>query len=176
MKHYKINRMVHKWFGVVFAIALLNFSITGLLLLEKKNFDWLQPATQKGSEGGVDQLITNQKLFEVVFGENHQDFKSIEDVDRVDFRPGKRMFKVRSIHNYTEMQVDAITGNILGVAKRNCDKIEAWHDGSIFGGFVYRYLMPGVAVITIVLTVTGLYLWVAPVLKRRKKIAISNKQ
>jgi uncharacterized iron-regulated membrane protein len=169
MKHYKFNRIVHKWFGVIFAVVLLNISITGLLLLEKKNFDWIQPATQKGSEGGVDQFITNQQLFEAVLSEKHKDFGSMEDVDRVDFRPGKRVFKVQSKHNYSEIQVDAITGKILGVATRNSDKIEALHDGSIFGSFVYQYLMPGVAVITIILTVTGLYLWLAPVIKRRRK-------
>jgi uncharacterized iron-regulated membrane protein len=169
MKHYKFNRTVHKWLGVIFAIVLLNISITGLLLLEKKNFDWIQPATQKGSEGGVDQFITNQQLFKAVFSQKHEDFKSIEDVDRVDFRPGKRVFKVRSNYNYSEMQVDAVTGEILGVATRNSDRIEAMHDGSIFGGFVYQYLMPAIAVITIVLTITGLYLWIAPVIKRHRK-------
>ncbi len=169
MKHYRFNRTIHKWFGVIFAVVLLNISITGLLLLEKKNFDWIQPATQKGSEGGVGQFITNQQLFEAVLSQKHKDFPSMEDVDRVDFRPGKRVFKVRSKHNYSEIQVDAITGEILGIAARNSDKIEALHDGSMFGGFVYRYLMPAVAVITIILTVTGLYLWLAPVIKRQRK-------
>lgn len=169
MKYYRFNRTVHKWFGVVLAIALLNSSITGLLLLEKKNFDWIQPPIQRGSEGGLDQFITNQQLFEAVFLEKHEDFKSMEDIDRVDFRPGERVFKVRSKHNYREIQVDAITGNILSIANRNSDKIEAWHDGSMFGGFVHKYLMPVVAVIMIILTMTGLYLWLAPMSKRRAK-------
>ena len=71
MKHYRLNRTVHKWFGIVFAIALLNFSITGLLLLEKKNFDWIQPPTQTASEGTVDQFISNQDLFKIVLDEKH---------------------------------------------------------------------------------------------------------
>ena len=170
MKHYKLNRTVHKWAGTIFAVALLNISITGLLLLEKKNFDWIQPPTQKGDEGGVDEFITNQQLFEVVFSQGHADFKTIDDIDRVDFRPGKRVFKVRSNHNNSEMQVDAVGGDVLGVAIRNSDKIEAWHDGSAFGGFVYKIFMPAVAITTIILTITGLYLWLAPVLKKRRKI------
>ncbi|MBW8014953.1 MAG: PepSY domain-containing protein [Planctomycetes bacterium] len=169
MKHYRINRTVHKWFGIIFAIALLNFSITGLLLLEKKKFDWLQPPTQTGSEGTVDQFITNQQLFKIVFDEKHPDFKNMEDIDRVDFRPGKRIFKVRSENNYSEIQVDAVNGKILSIAKRNSDKIEAWHDGSIFGEFVHQYIMPVVAIITVILTITGSYLWLAPAIKRRAK-------
>lgn len=169
MKHYRINRTLHRWFGIIFAIALINISITGLLLIEKKNFEWIQPPTKTGSDGTVEQFITNQGLFEIVFDQKHPDFKDIEDIDRVDFRPGKRVFKVRSKNNYSEMQVDAVNGKILGIAKRNSDKIEAWHDGSIFGKLVHQCIMPTVAVITVILTITGLYLWLAPQIKRRKK-------
>lgn len=169
MKHYKLNRTVHKWFGIIFAVALLNISVTGLLLLEKKQFSWIQPPTQKGSEGGLAQFITNQELFGVVFAEGHQDFQGIDDIDRVDFRPGKRVFKVHSIHHYSEMQVDAINGNILGVATRNSDRIESWHDGSFLGEFAHTYLMPLVAVVLIILTLTGLYLYLAPAINRRAR-------
>lgn len=170
MKHYKINRTLHKWSGIIFAIVLLNISITGLLLLEKKKFDWIQPPTKTGSEGSVDQFITNQQLFKIVFDEKHPDFKTIEDINRVDFRPGKRVFKVRSENNYSEIQVDAVSGKVLSIAKRNSDLIEALHDGSIFGEFVHKIIMPVVAVITIILTITGLYLWLAPAIKRRAKL------
>ena len=168
MKHYKIHRTIHRWLGIIFAIALINISITGLLLLEKKKFDWIQPPTQKGTEGTVDKFITNQRLFKVVFDENHPDFKNIEDIDRVDFRPGKRVFKVRSKNNYSEIQVDAVNGNILSIAKRNSDRIEAIHDGSIFGELTHQIFMPLVAVTTVILTITGLYLWLAPAIKRKK--------
>ena len=169
MKHYKVNRTVHRWVGIIFAIALLNFSITGLLLLEKKNFNWIKPKTQTGSQGTVDQFITNQQLFKAIFAEKHPDFKNIDDIDRIDFRPGERIFKVCSKNNYSEIQVDAISGKILSIAKRNSDKIEAWHDGSMFGRFVHQYLMPAVAAVVITLTITGLYLWLAPAIKRRTK-------
>jgi uncharacterized iron-regulated membrane protein len=169
MKHYRIHKTVHRWFGIIFAIALLNFSITGLLLLEKKNFDWIQPPTQTASDGTVDQFITNQHLFKIVLDEKHPDFKNMEDVDRIDFRPDKRIFKVRSKNNYSEIQVDAVNGKILSIAKRNSDMIEAWHDGSMFGEVVHQYIMPIVAIITVILTITGLYLWLAPAIKRQAK-------
>ena len=169
MKYYKFNRAVHKWFGIIFAVVFLNLSVTGLLLLEKKNIGWIQPPTQRGSEGGIDEFITNQRLFEIVLGQNHPDFESVEDIDRVDFRPGKRVFKVRSNNNNSEIQVDAVNGEVLSVATRTSDKLEAWHDGSIFGEFVHQVFMPFVAMVTILLTITGLYLWLAPAIKRRKK-------
>ncbi|MBI9016527.1 MAG: PepSY domain-containing protein [Phycisphaerae bacterium] len=169
MKHYKLNRTVHKWLGIIFAIAFLEIAVTGLLLLEKKNYNWIQPETKKGSEGGVEDFITNQKLFEVVLAAGHKDFSTMDDIDRVDFRPGKRVFKVQSKHNYREIQVDAVNNDILSIATRNSDMIEALHDGSYFGEFVHRWLMRAFAVVTVVLTITGLYLWLAPALKKAKR-------
>ena len=171
MNYYKFFRVTHKWFGVIFAAAFLSIAVTGLLLLEKKNFSWIQPETKQGVRGVTDDFITNQKLFEMVFSQNHEDFQAIEDIDRVDFRPSKRVFKVRSKKNFSEMQVDATTGDILSVAKRRSDLIEALHDGSFFGDFSHNVMMPMVAAVTVYLTLTGLYMWLAPIIKRRKKRA-----
>lgn len=169
MKHYKFFRTTHRWAGIIFLVAFLNIAVTGLLLLEKKKFSWIQPETKQGAPGTADAFITNQQLFETVLSQNHQDFQTLDDIDRVDFRPGKRIFKVRSRKNYSEIQVDATTGEVLSVARRNSDLIESLHDGSFFGSVVYQFIMPVVAAITIYLTLTGLYLWLAPALKRRAK-------
>jgi len=169
MNHYRFNRTSHKWLGIIFAVVFLNISVTGLLLLVKKNFNWIQPETKQGAPGSTDQFITNQQLFQTVFSQAHEDFQAIEDIDRVDFRPGKRVFKVRSKKNHAEMQIDAVTGDILSIAKRNSDLIESLHDGSFFGGFVHLFIMPVMAVATGFLTVTGLYVWMAPIVKRRSK-------
>jgi uncharacterized iron-regulated membrane protein len=83
--------------------------------------------------------------------------------------PGKRVFKVRSKKNNAEMQIDATTGDILSIAKRRSDLIEALHDGSFFGDFVHTFMMPMMAAVTVYLTLTGLYMWLAPIIKRRTK-------
>jgi uncharacterized iron-regulated membrane protein len=169
MNHYKLFRSTHKWFGIIFAMVFLNIAVTGLLLLEKKNFTWIQPETKQGAPGHANSFITNRQLFETVFSQQHKDFQTLDDINRVDFRPGKRVFKVRSKKNNAEIQVDATTGGILSVAKRRSDLIESLHDGSFFGGFIYRFMMPIVAMTTICLTLTGLYMWLAPIIKRRTK-------
>ncbi|MHC4741893.1 MAG: PepSY domain-containing protein, partial [Planctomycetota bacterium] len=96
MQTYKFFWKTHKWVGILLALVFLNVAITGILLLEKKNFSWIQPPTMSGQEGGVGDFIDTQELFEVVFSQENANFRSIEDIDRVDFRPGKRVFKVRS--------------------------------------------------------------------------------
>ena len=46
-----------------------------------------------------------QKVFEVTFAQGYESFQGLEFIDRVDFRPDERIFKVRSINNYMEMQL-----------------------------------------------------------------------
>ncbi len=168
MRPYKVVWKLHKWIGIVLALALVNVSVTGLLLLEKKDHEWIQPATRNGQEGSSDELISMQRVFAVVLDCNHPHFQSVEGIDRVDFRPDKRVYKVRSKTGYAEIQVDAITGDVLNMAMRHSDLFEKMHDGSFFGDSVHGKLMPLVAVANILLVLTGLYLWLDPKLRKRK--------
>ena len=88
---------------------------------------------------------------------------------RVDFRPGKRVHKVRSVHNHAEMQVDAVTGEILNVAWRPSDLLENLHDGSFFSDTAHAWLMPIVAVGLLFLSGSGIYLWLSPIFRKRKR-------
>jgi uncharacterized iron-regulated membrane protein len=166
-RRYKFFWSTHKWTGIIASLILLNLSVTGILLLVKKRFEWIQPPTQKGVEGNAEDFITISKLVEVVLSEDHPAFQSFADIDRVDFRPGKRVHKVRSVHDHAEIQVDAVTGEVLEVDWRPSDLIESLHDGSFFGGWVHDYLMPMVAVSLMFLVGSGLYLWLSPWWKKR---------
>ena len=142
MKLFKFLWSTHKWTGIVLAIVLLNIAITGVFLLYKKDFEWIQPPTRRGTAVEGAKFITTEKLFEVVLAQGHPDFKTVEDIDRVDFRPGRRVHKVRSQQNDTEIQVDAISGKVLSVATRRSDWLERLHDGSLFGDWAHDWLMP----------------------------------
>lgn len=159
---YKFFRQSHKWTGIVLGLIFLNIAVTGFLLLIKKDHEWIQPPTHKGVPGGVESFISNQDLFAIVLDQGHPDFKTIGDVDRVDFRPGKCVFKVRSVRNLGEIQVDAVSGAVLGTAVRNSDLIESLHDGSFFGDWAHDWLMPATSISLVLLIGTGLYLWLQP--------------
>ena len=156
---YKFFWVTHKWIGILFSVVFLNLSVTGYLLLVKKNHAWIQPPTQMGKEGGLEDFISTRQLLEIVLQQNHEDFSKLEDIDRVDFRPAKRTFKVRSHHNHSEIQVDAVTGKVLSVDWRPSDLIESLHDGSFYGSWCHATLMPITAATLLFLTVSGLYLW-----------------
>ncbi|MCZ6835561.1 MAG: PepSY-associated TM helix domain-containing protein, partial [Planctomycetota bacterium] len=161
MKTFKFFWTTHKWTGISLAIILAVTSVTGFLLLLKKDYNWIQPPTIVGSEGGLESFITNQELFSIVFALDHPELQSLDDVNRVDFRPNKRVFKVRS-NSYYEIQVDAVTGEILGQNYRRSDLIETIHDGTFIAQWFHDWVMPVVSGGLLFLTGSGLWLWLEP--------------
>lgn len=169
MTVFKFCWQAHKWIGIALSLILINLSVTGLLLLEKKQYDWIQPATHRGQPGTHADFISMQRVFDAVFACEHPDFVDVNDIDRVDFRPDKRVYKVRSNTHHAEIQVDAVTGQILSTSTRFCDFLEQLHDGSWFGPWKHDIMMPAVAVANVVLAVSGLYLWLGPKLTRKRR-------
>jgi uncharacterized iron-regulated membrane protein len=168
MKPYKFCWELHKWLGIVLCLILINISITGLLLLEKKQYEWIQPPTLKGQEGVPADFVTIQAAMDTALDCNHPDFATLDAIDRIDVRLGKRVYKVLSKTNYAEIQIDAITGKVLSKARRRSDMLEQLHDGSFFGEWAYSLLMPFVAVTNVVLALSGLYLWLGPKFRKKK--------
>ena len=169
MKLYKLLWNTHKWVGIVLALVFINTALTGLLLLVKKKYDWIQPTMQTGAEGNVSDYITMEQLFDVILSAGSEDFQSLDDIDRVDFRPGKRVHRVHSLHHYSELQIDAVTGQILSKKMRRSDLLEQIHDGSFYGGRVHDWFMPLVALGLFFLAASGLYLWLQPHLRKKTK-------
>lgn len=159
----------HKWVGVCASLFLAVTAVTGFLLLLKKEFAWIQPPTRKGAEGSIEQFITLDEAWKRIKAANHPDFASAEDIDRIDVRPDKRVYKVRSKHNHSEIQVDAMTGAILSTDTRTSDWLEQIHDGSWVGKPFHDYVMPLVAICVMFLVFSGLWLWITPMVRRRRR-------
>lgn len=171
MKPFKFFWTTHKWTGILFSIFFLTVAVTGFLLIMKKEWTWVQPPTQKGSEGELKDFLTMERLFTIVFEQNNPNFKSMDDIDRVDMRPGKRVYKVRSVHNHAELQVDAISGKILSDTWRASDLIEQIHDGSWMAEWFHDFFMPFVSFAIIFLVFSGLWLWLEPIIKKWRRKA-----
>ena len=169
MTPYKVFWKIHKWIGIALSAILINISVTGLLLLEKKQYEWIQPATRTGEEGTPADFISMQRVLSTVSDCNHPDFRDIDSIDRIDFRPNKRVYKVQAKTHHAEIQVDAITGQVLNVAARPSDFLEQLHDGSYLGDWMHGKVMPAVAVANIALVFSGLYIWLGPRLKRGRR-------
>ena len=80
MKFHKLVHNTHKWISIILSIAFINMAITGLLLLVKKNYEWLQPPTREDAKGNIEEFINVQDVFEIVLNQGDEDFKSYEDL------------------------------------------------------------------------------------------------
>ena len=167
MNSFRLFWNTHKWLGVCASAFLVLIAGTGFLLLLKKEFSWIQPPTQVGSPGTLAEFISVEEAWQRCVASGHPDFRTEDDLDRIDVRPGKRVYKVRSVHNHSEIQVDAISGAILSREERVSDWLESLHDGSWFGKPVHDYLMPLVPICVFFLVFSGYFLWLQPIYKRR---------
>ncbi|MBG85035.1 MAG: hypothetical protein CMJ40_10895 [Phycisphaerae bacterium] len=170
MSSFKFFWTTHKWTGIVIAILLVMSSVTGFLLLIKKDFDWIQPPTATATEGTIDDFAPIQTVVATIIAQDHPDFQTPDDIDRIDTRPEKRLHKIRSRHHYTEYQVDAITAQIVsGPDRRMSDLLESIHDGSFFADWFHDWIMPIVPISILLLVFSGFWLWLQPKFRRARR-------
>ena len=169
MSSFKLFWNIHKWTGLTLALVFACSAVTGFGLLIKKRVAWIMPPTMTGADGTADDLITVQEVLAAVFAQNHPDFQDLDDIDRIDFRPRHRVHKVHSEHHHAEMQIDAITGDMLSIGTRRSDFLENVHDGSFYGAWVHTWIMPAAAASLLCMTGSGFWLWIEPKLRRRRR-------
>lgn len=157
-------RVWHKYLGLSIALFLIISSITGILLALKKDFDILQPPTQKGESK---ELATWKPVSELAdlaqkaFIEAYPD-QTDNSVDRMDVRPSKGIAKVLFENGYWEVQIDGTSGKILSISRRHSDWIEHLHDGSIISDWFKLISMNYLGLGALFLIGTGIWLWYGP--------------
>jgi hypothetical protein len=162
----KLNRVIHYWGAITTAIPILIVIITGLLLLLKKDVEWIQPSTLKGD--GKTPIIAFSDILAVAKTVEQAQITSWRDINRLDVRPSKGITKIRANNNW-EIQIDNTTGEVKGIAFRRSDIIESIHDGSFFANWVKYYIFLPSAIILLVLWLTGLYLLIITEVAKFKK-------
>lgn len=160
------SRKLHRWGSVATMLPFLVVIATGILLLLKKEFHWIQPSTAEGPFGppsiGFDRILAATMAVPeaAVF--------SWDDIDRLDIRPEDAIAKVHCKNGY-EVQVSTVSGEPLQVAYRRSDLIESIHDGSFFHERAKLWVFLPNAVILFMLWLTGLWLWLMPHLHPRRR-------
>ena len=155
-KSRKYSRNIHLWLSLVIFIPVIIVIASGLLLQVKKEFDWIQPPTQKAQILPTNgPTISFDDVLQAVKQLPEVSLNSWDDIDRLDVRPSKGIIKVRG-KNHWEVQLNAQNGDVLQVAYRRTDTIEAIHDGSWFFEGAKLWLFLPAALLLFVLWVTGL--------------------
>ena len=139
----------------------------GVMLMVKKEFDWIQPPSQEGVERNLMPMVSMQELFKAASEIEKAGFTNWEELHRADLKPGKGIIKFVSKTNW-EVQVDTHTSEVLSVAQRRSDIIESIHDGSFFADWVKLWIFLPAGVGLFVLWVSGVYLFGSSEYKKRR--------
>ncbi|MEM0967871.1 MAG: PepSY-associated TM helix domain-containing protein [Verrucomicrobiota bacterium] len=163
----RLNRRFHYWGAFLSALPVLIIICTGILLLLKKEFAWIQPPTISGSSE------TPSISFEEILAatKTAPEAKEVDwsSIDRLDVNPRKGVVKVRT-KNRWEIQLDLATAEVLQVAYRRSDLIESMHDGTFFHDRAKLWVFLPSAAILLILWCTGIILFFQPFsAKRRRK-------
>ncbi len=174
MKFTKLNRLTHNWLSVFIALPILLILITGILLILKKDFEWIQPPSHKGETLATPTLPLMEILARVIA---IPQAKNLEwhQFERIDFKPSKGIVKFVTPDDW-EIQIDPSTGEILSVKIRRSDFIESLHDGSYFGASTKYFLSLPTGIILFILSLSGLYMFFLPMVKKRRKKTIIAKK
>lgn len=166
----RLLRQIHYWLSlVIFLPAGITF-FAGVLLMLKKEIDWIQPPTNKGVVAEQIPQISYQQMVSAGQLYPETEVEEWSDIDRIDIRPDKGIAKIRANSGW-EIQVDTATGEVLNVAYRRSDIIESIHDGSYFSDGVKLYVFLPSGILLIVMWATGIYLFLLPRFRKRKKRA-----
>lgn len=168
MKLQVLFRQIHHWGSIIIAIPLIIMIGAGILLMVKKEFEWIQPSTIKGVERNSVPSQPFQTLFDAAKSVPEAGIKDWSDLDRFDVKPGKGIVKFVSDSNW-EVQIDSHTAEILQVAYRRSDIIEAIHDGSYFADWMKLGLFLPAGIVLLILWITGIYLFFLPHVKKAQK-------
>ena len=156
MNWKKLNRKIHYWGAIICAVPLLIVTVSGVFLLLKKDVDWIQPSSVKG-QGSVPTL-DYAKILPILRNVNEVEINDWSQISKIDIRPNKGMMKVQIKGNW-EVQLDHQTGDILKVAYRRSDLIEAIHMGTFFHDYAKLGIFLPTAIVLFVLWITGFYLF-----------------
>jgi uncharacterized iron-regulated membrane protein len=166
MQWQRFHRKVHYWGAFACALPVLLVILTGILLLLKKESDWIQPPTMTGT--GTEPSVAFSTILETARSVPETEIEGWQDVDRLDVRPGKGIVKVRA-KNRWEVQIDHQTGELKSVAYRRSELIESLHDGSFFHPAAKLRVFLPAALVLLTLWLTGIYLFAQPFLRRRRQ-------
>lgn len=160
-------RSIHYWLSPFLMITVVVIAATGVLLSVKKDFATLQPPTREGSTTDLSDRSLPSLLASVQRLPGHGATRW-HDIDRIDIRPRDGIAKVILLSRQ-EVQVDLASGAATATGYRTSDLLETIHDFSFLGSWSKYVFSLGSGLALLCMSVTGTYLFLLPMLARRRK-------
>ncbi|WP_438728102.1 PepSY domain-containing protein [Parasphingorhabdus sp. DH2-15] len=164
----RLMRQIHYWLSLAVLLPAGIMFLAGIVLMLKKEIDWIQPPTYRGVAEQQIPEISYQQILTAVQTEPKAHITQWSDIDRIDIRPGKGIAKIQAKSGW-EIQIDTKTAKILSTAYRRSDWIESLHDGSYFADGVKLYVFLPAGILLFIMWGTGIYLFLLPRLRKKRK-------
>jgi uncharacterized iron-regulated membrane protein len=174
LRFARFSRWLHKWIGTLLALIMVALSVTGGFVAFKNEVEYLQPAARSGAEGNLAEVIPPARVAEIILALQVPEAPTLKQINRIELRPSKRMYKVRleqtSIwRSPREIQVDAMTGAILNDGVRGDQLWMDLHSFVVFGEPAKLLTMTISGLALIWLSLSGYYLFFYPLWFRARK-------
>ncbi len=168
------SRWLHRWVGTLLALIMIVLSITGGFVAYKNRVEYLQPAARAGTAGALAEVISPARVAEIVLALNLSEAPTLEHIDRIELRPAEGMYKVRleqisPWRSPREIQVDAVTGDILNVGVRGDQLWMDIHSLAVFGEAAKLVSMTLAGLVLLWLSLSGYYLFFYPLWVRARR-------
>jgi hypothetical protein len=175
----RLNYEAHLWLGLLTAVLVVVVCVTGIILNHKRAFGVMNEPDHTSRAALATALPLERLVQLAVLAFNHPEYQDETSINRMDFRPKNGYVKVRFRDpQNTEVILDVFSGRVLSVEPRGDVFMEQLHSGELFGAN-WIILSDIAAGALIVLTFSGIYIWLYPLLSRRarrREAAIANER
>jgi len=168
---YRVNVFGHTAAGLAVAVILLVLSVTGILLNHKRELElMIEPIRVLEAEDVVKaEPVPLARIIDWARAGAPRRQRST-DVRWVDYRPLAGYAKVRFDEpGELEVIVDVYEPRVLSAARRFDVLVEQIHSGAVLGAR-FTLLSDVAGIVLIILTVNGLYVWIAPAWTARGRV------
>ncbi|MEP1230910.1 MAG: PepSY-associated TM helix domain-containing protein [Litorimonas sp.] len=171
----RLLRLVHYWLSLVIFIPCGIMFFAGIFLMLKKEVDWIQPPTQRGTVSQDMPNISYPQILAAAQSRPQAGINTWSDIDKIDTRPSKGIAKIISKTGW-EVQIDTSTAQVLSTNYRRSDLIESLHDGSYFANWTKLYLFFPIGILLIIMWGTGIYLFIITETQKIRKRRRQNRK
>lgn len=167
---FATGRVWHRRAALLISLPLLVTICTGVLLLLRGDFAWIQPKSHTGSVTLTSPAFDHAAILSKLQTLPEAEVKSWKDVSSVIFNPGKGLYQVRLKNDY-EIQLDAANGQVLNSQFRLSGVLQKLHEGDFFHPLARKWVFLPSGLILLSLWLSGLYLFFFPKFKKATKKA-----
>lgn len=157
----------HRRAAMIATLPLLVTIVTGLLLMVRGDFDWIQPKAVTGAHPMTTPAVGHEQVLQKLRELPPAGVKDWKDVSSVIFSPGKGIYQIRLKSNY-EVQLDASDARLLKIQYRTSSLLTELHQGSFFHPLAMKWIFLPSGLLLLLLWLSGVYMYVFPKLRRRK--------